>query len=705
MSARLCLMLLLGCIGCTMVPMRASGPAAARESRRLALLVGVGRYYQLQPGPGHRPWPQLHTAVEIDEYRQVLIRSYGFAERDVLVLLDEQATKTTIRKAFQEHLIEQAQPGDVVLFHFSGHGQHLSDDSDPARRDEPDGLDESLVTYDALDQSVSEGATKNIRDDEVGQWLTDLTLRMRPGAGAPLVGNITVTLDVCFSGSATRGALIARGRTWDVSRDGPRPALQPQLPAEGAARILDSRGVVQRELTVVAAARADQTAWERDGRGVFTRHWVRLLAQATKTHTYQAAVDRLAIDIAAEGLDQVPQVEGAAEKLIFSGLAAAARQPEQPLRVLRERDGTLWLQEGEVHGVTLGSEYRLHSPGAVTPSQNAGLGQAKVVQLSAFKARLEPLDAPLLTGQSGALATETHHAYHLNPLQVILVGFDHASELREQLSQLDIIHIASRNSYPDVTAVAHDLVLRYQPVQRTIELLRPAADLPHAAVSLDDDAFGALTQRLVAEWRRAHFASLRHPNPAARVDLELIAVEPHFDDSGKLAGYRSALTPPPAAQLELPQHKAFALRLRSHAARDLFAAVLAISPDGDIDVLLGKNQPGKNRIRAGETMEPPLDQVSFSLVGKPGEKIIIKVIATADFVDFSGVESTSPSAMTRGSQVVPSSATYAPLQRLLDGIGAGVRSAMTLPGTMEWGTTDASVTIAPTPSAAPFRSK
>lgn len=665
----------LSLLGCAGGPSRGAdstmGGASTGGSRHLALLVGIGKYYQLQPRSGYRPWPELHTEAELEHYRQVLIRYYGFAEQDMKVLREQEATTSNIREAFRKHLIEQARPGDVVVFHFSGHGQQIPDDA--GRPDEADGLDESLVTYDSLDQSWQEGSQKNIRDDELGDWLDELAARMHPSPGAPMVGNITVTLDACFSGSATRGTLLARGRSWDESLDGPPPPLHPSLPAKGGAGFLTHRASLHQDVTVVAAARADQSAWERSGQGVFTRQWVGLLARADRSTplTYQSAVDRLAIDLAAEGLEQTPQVDGDPNKLIFSGLAVTLHNTNRAWRALW-RKGSLWLQGGEVHGVTKGSRYALYEAGAAIAPETASLGEALIEEVSPFLARLGPLPGARLAQQRGVLAVETQHSYALAPLRVVLIGFSDGRQLRERISKLEIVTVVHEQKVPGPLQIDHDLLLRFDSEQQHIHLLRPDGT---ALSSIEDkDLIGALEKQLVSEWRRHHFASLRNESSDVRIDLTLIPMAANYNPQKELIGTPLRLASPlPSAHLVLPTDKAFGMRLGNRSDRTLCVSVIAISPDGDIDVLFGKNEKGKNCIPKGRVdLEPP--DVVFALQGKPGEQMVIKAIATEQYVDFSGIES-SLKERSRGTGVVaPAAPVYAPLQQLLHSIGSGARS-------------------------------
>ncbi len=90
---------------------------AQPTNRKLALLVGINRY------PYHDDLAGCLMDVELQQ--ELLIHRFGFNPKDILILSDRQATRANIETAFVEHLVEQAQPDDVVLFHFSGYGSQI----------------------------------------------------------------------------------------------------------------------------------------------------------------------------------------------------------------------------------------------------------------------------------------------------------------------------------------------------------------------------------------------------------------------------------------------------------------------------------------------------------------------------------------------------------------------------------------------------
>ncbi len=94
------------------------GQALAETTpRKLALLVGINNYPRTSPLTG--------CVTDVELQRELLIHRFGFNPKDILTLTDQQATREAIETAFVEHLVGQAQEGDVVVFHFSGYGSQV----------------------------------------------------------------------------------------------------------------------------------------------------------------------------------------------------------------------------------------------------------------------------------------------------------------------------------------------------------------------------------------------------------------------------------------------------------------------------------------------------------------------------------------------------------------------------------------------------
>ena len=128
---------------------------ASENPTKRALLIGVNAY------PNLSKFSQLKGAInDAERMFSLLTTKFEFPPENVTVLRDP--TRQQILDGFQT-LIDQTQAGDIVVFHYSGHGSQLKDQPEG---DETDGLDETLVPSDS-----DRHGSKDIRDDEIKHGL------------------------------------------------------------------------------------------------------------------------------------------------------------------------------------------------------------------------------------------------------------------------------------------------------------------------------------------------------------------------------------------------------------------------------------------------------------------------------------------------------------------------------------------------------
>lgn len=182
----------IGLNSCNINPRLGGIRGSQNSSRKLALLIGINDY----PPSSHLS--SLNGCLtDVELQRHLLIYRFGFNPKDILTLTNEKATRKGILEAFEDHLIKQAKPGDVVVFHYSGHGSQVADPD----KDHPDGLNSTLVPFDSSRPADSNKG--GIVQDIMGHtlWLLMTALKTE---------NVTVVLDCCHSGGAKRGNLQVR---------------------------------------------------------------------------------------------------------------------------------------------------------------------------------------------------------------------------------------------------------------------------------------------------------------------------------------------------------------------------------------------------------------------------------------------------------------------------------------------------------------
>ncbi|MCL1489765.1 MAG: caspase family protein [Pseudanabaena sp. Salubria-1] len=276
---------------------------SSTKGRKLALLVGINKY----PISSYADLKGCTTDVELQ--KALLVNRFGFNPNDVLTLTNDtndKPTRQNILTAFEKHLIKQAKPDDVVVFHFSGHGDRVTD-PDPIRGANGATIDlnTSFVTYDPLESSGI-----------MGRSLFLLLSALK-------TDNVTAVLDSCYSGGGTRGNV--RIRSVEETRAGlagfdPAPIAAElefqdkwmrklNLTSDRLAQ-LRSQGVAKG--IVIAAAQAQQKAidysFDDFHAGLFTYLLTQSLWHQTENKTIETdrAIANLIPSINAITSDQVP---------------------------------------------------------------------------------------------------------------------------------------------------------------------------------------------------------------------------------------------------------------------------------------------------------------------------------------------------------------------------------------------------------------
>ncbi len=227
-----------------------SAPAGARR----ALCVGIDKY-----GPPY----DLAGCVNDSRTWSSALQSLGF---EVSMLNDLAATRTAVLATFAA-LVEAAQPGDVIVFQFAGHGTEVDD----VDGDEGDALDEAFCPADFA-------AGKLIIDDDIRAVVAQLT----PGV------NLTCFIDCCHSGTITR-AIVPGARPGGVP-PGSRARYIPYSKDVSALHraFRTSRGGTRAAGAVVteaslrevcfSACQPHEVAYESSGAGQFTTRAMSVLA-------------------------------------------------------------------------------------------------------------------------------------------------------------------------------------------------------------------------------------------------------------------------------------------------------------------------------------------------------------------------------------------------------------------------------------------
>lgn len=266
-----------------------------------AVIVGINKYASA-PLRGC-----VNDAMLVSE---MLTKHFGFEAKNKRMLTDESATTANILQRLN-WLVDGAKPGDILYFHFSGHGSQLID-TDYDNDVEPDRLDEIICPVDI------DWREKVIRDDD----LKEIFDRVPNGV------HVTVVLDCCHSGSGMDQnyqyqALGVATRGQEFGPDSPNRARLLPMPAD-----IENRGIgldlpvrprsvkrsVDNDCVMISGCQPHQTsadAWI-DNRfiGAATHALVKTLEQHNYEISYKKLVDEMNDFMVNHNFTQRPEFNG-----------------------------------------------------------------------------------------------------------------------------------------------------------------------------------------------------------------------------------------------------------------------------------------------------------------------------------------------------------------------------------------------------------
>ncbi|PSN19158.1 peptidase C14 [filamentous cyanobacterium CCP5] len=259
--------------------------------RKLALLIGINQYPGSAVDPSLAQDTSLFGALtDVEMQRELLLYRFGFQPADVMVLTNQQATKSGIQAAFESHL-QQARPGDVVVIHFSGYGStvRLAGQAGQAFR--------SLVPADGNLPTEEQPELSDILEPQLQQWIQGLKTRQ-----------ITTVLD---AGYRDLGQL-----NWGTLRLRSRPTVPTgNLPTELGEKLPPDLGTDPWPGLLLRGSSPDRLVLEKDwsgfSAGVFSYALTQILWETVPSTSTQVILYRTSEALRRwTGPDQKPELLG-----------------------------------------------------------------------------------------------------------------------------------------------------------------------------------------------------------------------------------------------------------------------------------------------------------------------------------------------------------------------------------------------------------
>lgn len=292
---------------CMLVSLSLSLSGTAQK--KLALIIAIGDYDSSQG------WKDISSANDVPLIKQSLLKQ-GFKDENISLLQDKYATSKGIDLAL-EKLTAKVGPKDIVVIHYSGHGQQIQD----LNGDENDGYDEALVPYDApLYAPDDYDFSRHYSDDKLGERI--YAIRQRAGQD----GHVLVILDACHSGTATRGEGLARGTDVKCERKGYKPTAEKNdldlMKEMGGSSRGPSTGLAK--FVLISGSSAFEVNWEcKDDNGnavgSLTYSISKAFSELKPSATYRQVFARVMDIMSVKAPRQTPVIEGDIDYMVFDG--------------------------------------------------------------------------------------------------------------------------------------------------------------------------------------------------------------------------------------------------------------------------------------------------------------------------------------------------------------------------------------------------
>lgn len=345
------------------------------QAQKRALIIAVGDY------PDKSGWSKISSLNDVPLIKDALMQQ-KFLEKDIKVIQNKQANKAGIISALK-NLYDESTLNDIVVIHYSGHGQQILDDND----DEADGLDEALVPYDAFAKHTNNYMGQNhLRDDEIEQIINNFRNKLGKN------GQLLMIFDSCHSGSLTRGGK-ARGGVG---------ALIPDNWEPNKIKKNDSRGSGMFETTklsnnpasfvLISGAAAQELNYEYQGFGSLSYAFSKAMSQLGSDFTYRNLFAKVASEMNIVAPKQNPVIEGDVDYKLFKG-EYLKQQPFFNVNRVAKAD-VIQISAGKLQQVFEGTTFYVMPAGATEVKVDQVLAKGEVTS-SGYNEAVVKLDKPL----------------------------------------------------------------------------------------------------------------------------------------------------------------------------------------------------------------------------------------------------------------------------------------------------------------------
>ena len=269
-----------------------------------ALLVGINKY----PDPRNELRGCVNDILDMEHFISSTNKVY--ADKNIKKLTDKQATKKGIVTQIK-WLLESAECGDQLLFHYSGHGAQAPTQNNQI---EKDGLDELICPYDY------DGTTATtLRDKEFVQLFANIP----KGVHFVWISDSCHAEDLSRDLSNNKSMMYRQFQGVTPIIEGIAPFNFDKLKEEEGASFISMDMPITKPLNGALLSACASHELSADAfinnryNGAFTHYLIKNLLQYSTSKNMQSIIKLVNLDLDKNGYDQNPEIEGLLENKTF----------------------------------------------------------------------------------------------------------------------------------------------------------------------------------------------------------------------------------------------------------------------------------------------------------------------------------------------------------------------------------------------------
>ncbi len=589
-----------------------------------ALIFAIGNY------PEESGWSQIASAWD-DSLIQKALQGQKF--QDIKTVQDKEATISGIKNSLND-LISRSEPGDIVVIHFSSHGEQVED----LNGNKPDGLEESIVSYDARQPAYGTEPTKEevlklreayFRDDVFGTYVDKLRAKLGKK------GDVIIFMDLCYAGTGTRGTAKVRG--------GMPPLVSPDFYTKKH-EVTDSNKPVlhlpdestMAPYVVIGAARANEpdnetTDDNKHKVGPLSYAVSKVFSKLDSGMTYRSLFARIQSIMNEKLPSQHPVLSGnGQDRKLFAG-NFISQKPYVLIDKIKENQ--LKLKGGKFAGLDVGAKVAVYPAGTNTPRGNKPLATGTVTKAELYSADVQLNADPGLRQAALGWVFITEQVFKTEPVNVIIannITTVSRGKINSAFSPNEVIGIQKLlKSMPDVKLSNRpDINIARGKGTKVDSIIISSTGVTFDTITNASKDTAGLKSKIKAYIQYSFLRDMNVQDNEAELEVKLLPVINGKPDTTYINSDAASF----AAGDKLM------IWVNNKSRTNLYVNILDIQPNGVINPILPNNS---QRIAAEDLLIPAGSSFLFKnyviTIEPPFGKEIFKVFASADKIDLEDI--------------------------------------------------------------------